>query len=407
MFNQLKEELNSNFKDFEQEIAELNKISENYHKLLESLKASEAKYRFITENSADIIFQLDKDYKIVYVNPADEKQRGYKKEEVIGKNIWEFVEPNIRDQVYKMIAYKKENRIPFTEHACYQAPTLHKDGYYIWFEVNINPILDLDNNITGYNAIARDITLRKKYEEEIQIKNKELKELNEAKDKFFSIIAHDLRSPYQGLMGVVNILLNEYDTMPRETAKDYLGLLNRSVKAQYNLLEDLLSWSKIQSGKMKCIPRKINLLDGINSAISNLVPNARNKGINVEVNINKYLSVSADPDMFNLLVRNLFSNAIKFTGNNGKIEILTGNLSNEIYVEIKDSGIGIEKENIDKLFRMDVSFSMPGTNSEKGSGLGLLLCKEILDKHNGKIWVESKFGKGSSFKFIFPKDENN
>lgn len=265
----------------------------------------------------------------------------------------------------------------------------------------------MDNNITGYNAIARDITLRKKYEEEIQIKNKELKELNEAKDKFFSIIAHDLRSPYQGLMGVVNILLNEYDTMPRETAKDYLGLLNRSVKAQYNLLEDLLSWSKIQSGKMKCIPRKINLLDGINSAISNLVPNARNKGINVEVNINKYLSVSADPDMFNLLVRNLFSNAIKFTGNNGKIEILTGNLSNEIYVEIKDSGIGIEKENIDKLFRMDVSFSMPGTNSEKGSGLGLLLCKEILDKHNGKIWVESKFGKGSSFKFIFPKDENN
>jgi len=407
LINQLESELDSNFKNFEQEILELNKISENYNNLLETLKESEAKYRFITENSADIIFQLDKDYKVVYVNPADEKLRGYKKEEILGLSIWEFIEPKTRDQVHKMISYKKENNIPFTKPICFQFPTLHKKGYYIWFEVNINPILDSQNNITGYNAISRDITLRKKYEEEIQTKNKELKEANEAKDKFFSIIAHDLRSPYQGLMGIVSILMNEFDSMSKKMANDYLELLNKSVRSQYNLLEDLLSWSKIQSGKMKCIPKKINLLDGINSAITNLIPNAQNKNLNIEINVNKYLSIYADPDMFNLLARNLLSNAIKFTGNSGKIEILTGNLNNDIYVEIKDSGIGIEKEDIGKLFRMDISFSMPGTNSEKGSGLGLLLCKEIIDKHNGKIWVESKFGEGSSFKFIFPKDEDN
>jgi signal transduction histidine kinase len=205
-------------------------------------------------------------------------------------------------------------------------------------------------------------------------------------------------------MGLSDILLNDHSSMSKEILKEHLELLNNSINSQYRLLEDLLNWSRIQSGKMKCMPRKLNILDTVNLAIANLLQNAKSKNIEIILEINKYLTVYADQDMFLLLVRNLFSNAIKFTNPGGKIKILTGNLNNDLFIEIRDNGIGIEKENMDKLFRLDVSFSMTGTSNENGSGLGLLLCKEIIDRHNGKIWVESEIGKGSSFKFIFPKE---
>lgn len=404
MINFLGNNPEKNFDDFEQEIAELNKVSENYNNLLESLKASEEKYRFLTENSADIIWQVDKEYRFIYVSPMDEKIRGFTQEEVIGKTIWEFIGPEFAKQINKNFAIRDEKIRGISDPVRYELPLLCKDGSYVWMEINVNPIVNSTNEITGYNGVSRDITERKKYEQEIKNKSKELKESNDAKDKFFSIIAHDLRSPFQGLMGLSDILLSEYDSMPKENLKEHLALLNKSIYSQYRLLEDLLNWSRIQSGKMKCMPRKLNILETVNLAIANLLQNAKSKNIEITVEINKYLTVNADLDMFLLLVRNLFSNAIKFTNPCGKIQILTGNLNNDLFIEIRDNGIGIDKENMDKLFRLDVSFSMTGTNNENGSGLGLLLCKEIIDRHNGKIWVESEIEKGSSFKFIFQKE---
>lgn len=243
----------------------------------------------------------------------------------------------------------------------------------------------------------------KKSEEEIRQKNEQLKELNETKDKFFSIISHDLRSPFQGLLGVSKVLVEEFDSLTNDELKNFISSLNDSLINQYKFLDDLLNWSRIQSGKIVFKPRLLHLDDELNKIYLLLNTNIKNKSIRFSNKVPKELSIFADADMLALLLRNLLSNAIKFTPNKGLIEIYAIDKLRETLIEVRDTGIGIEEENISKLFRLDTQHSTAGTNNEKGNGLGLVLCKEIVEKHGGKIWVESQRGIGSSFKVTFPK----
>ncbi|KAF0152253.1 MAG: Signal transduction histidine kinase [Ignavibacteria bacterium] len=240
-------------------------------------------------------------------------------------------------------------------------------------------------------------------EEEIQKKNDALKELNESKDKFFSIISHDLRSPFQGLLGISNYLVEEFDSLSKEEFKEMVVSLNEALHTQFKFLDDLLSWSRIQSGKMVFEPVQLNLYSEIEKTLRLFETNIKNKKIEVLTNINSNLQIKADCDMISLLLRNIISNAIKFTKQNGTIEITAFTEDEMVLVVISDSGVGIAEENIPKLFRIDVQFTTHGTAKESGNGLGLVLCKEIVEKHGGKIWVESRLNNGTQFFFTLPQ----
>jgi signal transduction histidine kinase len=178
--------------------------------------------------------------------------------------------------------------------------------------------------------------------------------------------------------------------------------LNEALHTQYKFLDDLLSWSRIQSGRMVIEPELLNLNSELQKVLRLFESNIKNKKINLTININSKQEVLADDDMLSLLFRNLISNAIKFTHSGGTVEITAFEEDEEILVVVSDSGVGIKQENIPKLFRIDVQFSTHGTNKESGNGLGLVLCKEIVEKHGGKIWVESEINKGTQFFFTLP-----
>ncbi len=247
---------------------------------------------------------------------------------------------------------------------------------------------------------------------ELRTKNKKLNELNATKDKFFSIIAHDLKSPFSALLGFSNLLLKNYQKYDEKKRKKYLKFINSSLIKAYRLLENLLSWSHSQTGLIDFSPVKINIKILIDEIILLLTEIAGNKNIKLLTNVENGLFVYADKNMIETVIRNLISNALKFTPKNGEISINTRfatdeNEQNFTQISIKDSGVGISPEIQNKLFKITEAVSTKGTENEAGTGLGLILCKEFVEKHGGKIWVKSETGKGSSFYFIIPNKPIN
>ena len=243
---------------------------------------------------------------------------------------------------------------------------------------------------------------RKKYIDAINKYAQELTEMNLTKDKFFSIIAHDLKSPFQGLLGYSQILVDEFPTLAEEEKKEFILSMDELIHSAYKLLENLLEWSRLQTGKMQFRPELIRVKEEMSGTLNLLAQTASNKGIILKYNIDDSITVFADKNMFAAIIRNLISNAIKFTNIGGKIIVSAERKDSYIELSITDSGVGMPKDRIDDLFKIDKSISSKGTANEEGTGLGLLLCKEMVDKHNGKIWIESELGKGSKFSFTLP-----
>jgi PAS domain S-box-containing protein len=261
-----------------------------------------------------------------------------------------------------------------------------------------------ERDVKFLTSIANQIAIsidRKMTEEEIKLKNELLQALNAEKDKFFSIIAHDLRGPLSAFVDATQIITEEIQTMSMEDIKDITSSMKTSATNIYSLLENLLEWSRLRRGAMDFIPEIFNLKKKTKACIDVLIETFRKKGIRLDINIPDELEILADSHMFETVIRNLVSNAIKFTPVGGKVTV-EANLNDNHLAEIKirDSGIGMTPELISKLFQLNEKTSRPGTEGEPSTGLGLLLCKEFIEKHNGKIWVESEVGKGSTFYFI-------
>lgn len=252
-----------------------------------------------------------------------------------------------------------------------------------------------------------ELSARVKTHLTIKKQKETLQELNATKDKFFSIIAHDLKSPFTGLLGFAELLIEESDTAKPEELKHYHQLLYKSAKQGFDLLSSLLEWSRTQSSRIKFLPDTINLCDMIRENINLLDNNIREKNINIECFVDESITVYADPNMLKTIMRNLISNAVKFTNNGGEIRVHAIALENHIQVEVQDNGVGMDEKTLGKLFRIDENTSRKGTNSETGSGLGLIICKEFIQQHNGEIWVESELNKGSSFFCTLPKFEKS
>lgn len=229
--------------------------------------------------------------------------------------------------------------------------------------------------------------------------NDELKQLNATKDKFFSIIAHDLKSPFQAFLNLNTFLVKRLDAFSREEITELITELGDVADNLFKLLENLLSWSRIQMGKTQFSPNVFPVNQLVDMTLEVLTIAAENKNIELVKNLDDNITVFTDPNMFNTILRNLVSNAIKFTPKNGKIAVAANRDNTSTVISVSDNGIGLSNEDQTKLFRLDLNHSTPGTEEEKGTGLGLILCKEMIDKHDGKIWVESEKNVGTSFYF--------
>lgn len=251
--------------------------------------------------------------------------------------------------------------------------------------------------------ILRDITIQKRAEIQIQNFTEELKHLNATKDKFFSIISHDLRSPINGLLGYAEILSNELDNLEKDEIREFAMNIVEISKTTNSLLTNILDWSRIQTGRISFQPEMIDVWKSADRIFNLLNPSASNKNITLSNTIKKETNIYADENMIHSILINLTGNAIKFTNSGGFVRLACKEEENHFHFTVTDNGVGISKTNIEKLLKPEIIFSSNGTAKEKGTGLGLLLCKEFVEKHSGKIWIESEEGHGTTFNFTIAK----
>ncbi|MGE5681649.1 MAG: ATP-binding protein [Bacillota bacterium] len=386
----------------------------------EHLRESEERYHSLFRNNYSTILIIDTETgEIVDANAAACEFYGYSKEELTSRKIAE-INCLPEGEIFTKMNLARN----YTDNHFFFRHRL-ASGEVRDVEVYSGPIV-LKKKQLLY-SIVHDITERKKAEEQVRKYveelraskemleknaaemaelNKKLHETNASKDKFLSIVSHDLKSPFQGLLGLSKALAEEYSTLTESERIRYAAYLSNTTQHLYNLIENMLQWSRIETGKVKFQPIEISAYAEAMYVISLLNGRVVKKNISIVNLIEKELCIYADNEMFNSLLQNLITNAIKFTYTGGTVTIssFSGyfNGIEETGIAISDDGVGISEEQLEDLFRLDVRDSKPGTENEKGTGLGLIICKEIVEKHGGKIWAESQSGKGSTFKFTLP-----
>ena len=363
----------------------------------EELAQEQYLMRTLMDNLPDHIYFKDHESHFLRVNKALAQFLGLNDPaQAIKKTDFDFFTGEHAQQ-----AYEDEQKIIRTgQLLSTEEKETHHDRPDTWVSTIKLPLSDKDGNVIGTFGISRDITKNKLAEEEIKLKNELLQIINSEKDKFFSILAHDLRGPLSAFVSATQIIAEEIQTMGIEEIKEITLSMKTSATNIYSLLENLLEWSRLRRGVMDFIPEKINLKKKIEECVAVLSESARKKGIEILISIPEVIDVLADSLMFDTVIRNLISNAIKFTPVGGKVTLTAGYIEDHtVEIKISDSGIGMTPELKDKLFLLNEKTSRKGTEGEPSTGLGLLLCKEFIEKHNGKIRVESEVGKGSTFSF--------
>ncbi len=354
-----------------------------------ALKDSENHARSMIEAIPDLMFVLDSEG--VYLDfKADVADLAYQKESIIGKKNRDIIPPDFADLIDEKI--KRTLQTGSMQIFEYQLELPQKGICY--FEARM---VQCGND--RVLAIVRNITERKSSDAKILEINKQLTDLNATKDKFFSIIAHDLKSPFNAIMGFSELLTDQIEVKDYEGIDEYAKIIGQSSQRAMDLLASLLDWSRLQTGRMEFNPENFELVDLIIENKVLLDDIATQKAITIKKTLPHNLAVFADKPMISTVLRNLISNAIKFTRQGGEIVISAEKRENEILVSVNDNGVGISPKRFKGLFRIDESDSTTGTNNERGTGLGLILCKEFVEKHHGSIWAESEEGKGSTFYF--------
>ncbi|BDA77996.1 hypothetical protein LPTSP3_g09260 [Leptospira kobayashii] len=351
---------------------------------------------FQTSPEAILITRLS-DGKIINLNEGFVNTTGYSQEEAIGNSpldlsIWK--NPEARNQMLNELKEKG-----YCQNVEFE---FRKKDNSLFTGIISSRIITVSGE-EQLISITRDISDRKEVELIIKEKNKELNELNATKDKFFSIIAHDLKSPLSGFLGITQLMSEGSGKIEPEEFHSLGKSLHESANNLYSLLENLLEWSRMQRGIIEFRPDKLNLYMSVEETLTNIYDFSKQKGIQISNLVQKNITVDADISMLNSVLRNLVSNSVKFSNNGSLVEIGTDfSERNEIKIFVKDSGIGMKPELKERLFQMDQKVTRKGTRGETSTGLGLLLCKEFMDRHNGKIWVESMENQGSTFWISLP-----
>ena len=348
---------------------------------------------------SECVSVTDMDDNIIFLNQAFLETYGFEENELMGKSISIIRSPNNKPEIVEEI-------LPSTKKGSWRGELLNlrKDRSEFPVYVVTSVIRNDQSEPIALIGIATDITLRKKEEENINGMNEKLKIINAEKDKFFSILAHDLRGPLSAFVGATQILTEDSSSMDMEDVREISKEMKSSASNIYNLLENLLEWSRLMQGRMDFVPEKVNLKKKIEECTAVSRESALNKRIGINIAIPENISVVVDNHMFDTIIRNLVSNAIKFTPVDGTVILSVKEVSDkEIMINITDSGIGIPQNLIGKLFSLTEKTNRNGTEGEPSTGLGLLLCKEFVEKHGGKITVESVEGKGTTFSFTISK----
>lgn len=349
------------------------------------------------EQSPIMVLITNKKGLIEYTNPAFTSITGYTLEEALGQN------PRILASGEESIHIYKELWETILSGDNWHGELLNKkkNGEFYWESLVISPILNENDEITHYVAIMEDISKRKSIEEALIQREEALRQANITKDKFFSIIAHDLKNPFNAIIGFTSLLMAEYDNIDDPERQSYIENIHLASNTTYRLLENLLEWSRTQTGKIKFLPGPFDLNGIVNEVINLQQTQATKKGLRILSEVPFNTPVFADKNMIRTVLRNLISNAIKFTSS-GEIRINAKKKKDLIEVCIADTGIGIPESGINKLFKLDEQYLAEGTEFEKGTGIGLILSKEFITKHGGTIWVKSKKNMGAKFYFTLP-----
>lgn len=360
----------------------------------------EENLRQLIKNSFDIIGLVDANGISHYISESCEKILGYKQSELTGVQVVNgFVHPDDIENAWEGLRNIIQNY-----QGSIQYRYRHKDGNWVYLEAyGSNQI----NNPAIKSVVlnVRDITERKNAEKALMDSKQYLSELNATKDRFFSIISHDLRSPFSSIIGFSDILVEQIHENDYQGIEEYARIIQSASQQAMDLLTNLLEWSRTQSERMAFSPSKIELSPVIDGVVGFFKETIQQKSISIVRKIPKNLHVMADVYMLKGVLRNLISNGLKFTRPGGEIIVRAWPSGSQVVVSVTDNGMGIKEEDLKKLFRVDYTHSTPGTNHEKGSGLGLLLCKEFVEMHGGEIWAESQIEKGTVFYFTMPLEE--
>lgn len=397
------------------------------------LEEKEETFRKLTDQVSLGVCILSPDGKPTFINQAAEKMFGIEKEEDFCDKDFHFVfAPESYHEAYQAgwEKFKLTGGGPIVEQVR-EVMARRTDGTEFPIELSVGVIKKDD----GWHSIGiiKDITQQiqleeknQKYLEELEVNKdlveqnanelvmlnaklqeseEELMKLNATKDKFFSIIAHDLKNPFSGILGLSGMIVEDYEELTEDEIKMSVSQVLSAAKQAYNLLENLLQWSRSQKGAIILDFEDYLLYPLIEENISLLQSQADRKEITISAMVPDTLAAFMDYNTINTVVRNLISNALKFTNKGGRVTISAQDSSEDKMVEIHitDTGVGMTPEDTDKLFRIDVHHSTQGTDNEKGTGLGLILCKEFVEKNSGQIKVESEVGKGSTFKILLPE----
>jgi PAS domain S-box-containing protein len=376
-----------------------------------AVKESEEKYRNITENIDDFLFTYERiglTLRPIFCTSSIQKVSGYTQSDFLSdsKLFIKVTHPDDLKSIKAKLINLLKSRIQLSSE--FEFRIINKQGNVVWVRTKINLVRSGTGRIQKIFGLISDITFRKKAEEELKKSTENLIKLNETKDRFISIISHDLRTPFSSILGFTDLLVND-EELTEEEKKQYVRYIQESSRSMLALVNSLLDWTRLQTGRIKFEPQKVDINKIINESVNALSGTAMQKGIDIEALLNQNIFLFVDKSLITQLFNNLISNGIKFTSNGGKITITSNpaNSSRFLQFSVKDTGVGIKEEDLPKLFNVDSKYTSEGTAGEKGSGLGLSLVKEIIEKHGGTISVESKYGVGSEFKFTLPMASSN
>lgn len=386
---------------------------------LEKLKLEKefAKYKKFFDEIRLAIYETSPEGKIIDINPYGVKMLGYSTKE-------EILEANTKNQLYtnpndRKLFLERVERVGFVKN--FELKIKRKDGKNLVTSDTSFANKDENGNTVSYIGVLKDITQSKdvedqlkEYVEKLAVLNRklvksetELKKINASKDKFFSIIAHDLRAPFTSLLGLTDFLTFDIDNLSKEEVKVFAQKINTSSKGIYELVENLLEWARVQTESLEYNPHSFDFSEVCENIINTMVGVSVKKKIEIVNNVQKNTNVFADKNTINSVLQNLVANALKFTNSGGQISI-TSTLNGNFYlISVEDNGLGMTEDVVEKLFKIDEHHTTMGTAKEKGTGLGLILCKELVEMNGGKIWIESEINKGSTFYFTVPKEKEN
>lgn len=362
----------------------------------QALQRSEERFRDFAESASDWLWEMDAELRFSFISPSIERHTGRPASWYIGKSRWDLAAEGNGSAGWQAHREVLRLRQGFRD---FQYLTRHEDGSAQWLSASGWPIFAQDGRFLGYRGIAADVTARKRDEQEIERQRSELQQLNEQKDRLLTIIGHDLKSPFLVILGCAEMLADPQRRLDEGRVHDYARMIHEAGSQAHAILDDLLEWASVVTGRIGYQPEVMDLHAQLASTVLAMASAAEAKGIRLTTRCEPGLRAHADPRMIRTVLRNLVSNAVKFTEKDGEIVVRCSPRGERIEISVSDTGVGMTAAQLGRLFALEYTRSTEGTRGEQGTGLGLHLCREMVLRHGTDLTAESDPGKGATFRF--------